>query len=316
MRSAGFARAGERNTVTHAASSSPLVAPPPRQRVYAVLALGVLAVSFSAIFVRWCEAPALAIAFHRLFFASAFLLFSTRGKVWQAWQTLPLTVAALAVLAGLMLAGHFVTWIASLSHTSVASSTALAATLPIFVALGALFVLRERLRPLLACGLVIAMLGVIVIAMSDGQAGKDSLRGDLLALAGALFGSVYFLIGRRLRQVMATSVYVTLCYSTAALVLLLAAVMLGVPLLSYSWQTFGLFLLIALVPQIMGHTSFNWALRYLSAPVVSIALLGEPVGASLLAWLLLGEKVAGWVMLGGLITLAGVTLAIYAEPRA
>jgi len=300
--------------VTHATCSPSLAAALPRQRVYAVLALGVFAVSFSAIFVRWCEAPALAIAFHRLFFASAFLFLSTRGKVWRAWQALPLPAAALAVLSGLMLAGHFVTWIASLSHTSVASSTVLVATLPIFVALGAVLILRERLRPLLACGLVIAMLGVIVIAMRDGQAGKDSLRGDLLALAGALFGSVYFLIGRRLRQVMVTSVYVTLCYSTAALVLFLAAVMLRVPLLSYSWQTFGLFLLIALVPQIMGHTSFNWTLRYLSAPTVAIAMLGEPLGASLLAWLLLGEKISAGVMLGGLITLAGVSLAIVAEP--
>ncbi|MDZ7269124.1 MAG: DMT family transporter [candidate division KSB1 bacterium] len=301
--------------MTQIPGSSPLPAVLPRRRVYAVLALGVLAVSFSAIFVRWCEAPALAIAFYRLFFASAFLILSTRGKAWRARQTLSLPAAAWAVLSGVMLAGHFVTWIASLSHTSVASSTVLVATLPVFVTLGAVFVLRERLRPLLAGGLLLAMIGVLIIALCDGQAGRDSLRGDLLALAGALFGSVYFLIGRRLRQSMPTRVYVTLCYSTAALVVLLAALLLRVPLLSYSWQTFGLFMLIALVPQIMGHTSFNWALRHLSAPTVAVALLGEPVGASLLAWLLLGEKVAGWTMLGGLLTLAGVTLAIYGEPR-
>lgn len=287
----------------------------PRSAVFAVLAAGVLAVSFSAIFVRWCEAPALVIAFYRLFFASLFLILLTGRQTLAEVRSLSRQTIAWSALSGCALACHFATWISSLSYTSVASSTVLVATVPVFVALGSVLILRERVRPLLYWGLLIALAGTIVITRSDTHNGQNSLLGDSLALAGAIFAAGYFLLGRKLRRSMNTATYVTLCYAMAALVLLPGIFLLQQPLFSYSWQTFGLFALIALVPQMIGHTSFNWALQHLSAPTVSIAVLGEPIGASVLAFFLLQEGINSSALAGGVITLFGVALAIYAEPR-
>lgn len=286
-----------------------------RRAVFAVLLVGVAAISFSAIFVRWCEAPALVIAFYRLFLASIFLVLLTGRQTLADIRALPRQTFAWTALSGCALACHFATWISSLTYTSVASSTVLVATVPVFVALGSVLILRERVRPLLYWGLLIALAGTVVITRSDAHSGQNSLLGDGLALAGAVFAGIYFLLGRKLRRTMNTATYVTLCYATAALALLAGIFLLRLPLFSYSWQTFGLFALIALVPQMLGHTSFNWALQYVSAPTVSIAVLGEPIGASMLAFFLFQEGISNGALAGGVITLLGVALAIFAEPR-
>jgi len=253
------------------------------------------------------------IALYRMLFASLFFGIVAARQNWL--QLAPLSGASwgLGMLSGVALAGHFATWITSLSYTSVASSVVLVNTSPIFVAIGSILFLGERPRPVLYLGLVLAIAGTTIITLSDTTAGKDSLLGDMLALAGAVCGSVYLLLGRRLRRTLATGPYVTLSYSTAAVTLWLGAVALGEPLVGYPARTFGLFLLIALVPQVVGHTTFNWALKHVAAPALSVVLLGEPIGASILAFFLLDEKI-GWItMAGGAIVLAGVALAIYSE---
>lgn len=284
-----------------------------KPRTVAALTAGIIAISFAAILIRWCEAPPLVIAFYRLFLAAVFFG-STSSKGSRAVvRALPRHMLRWGGLAGLALALHFATWITSLNHTSVANSVVLVATSPIFVALGARFILGETVRPLLYWGLLLAFIGAMVITMQEEQAGAVSFTGNMLALAGALFGGVYFLIGRKLRRDLDTAPYVMLCYSTAALLLLLAVLTLRLPLLDYSWQTAAMFLLLALIPQVVGHTSFNWALKYFSAPTVSVALLGEPIGASLLALLFFGENFSAVTLLGGAFTLAGVALAIFSE---
>lgn len=255
------------------------------------------------------------IAFYRLFFATFFLVLLAGRQTLAELRGLSSRAFALSAVSGCALACHFATWIASLSYTSVASSTVLVATVPVFVALGSVLFLRERIRPLLYWGLFIALAGTVTITYTDAHAGENPLLGDGLALAGAFFAAIYFLLGRRLRRSMNTATYVTLCYSFAALPLLLGVIVLRLPFFSYSWQTFGLFVLIALIPQMIGHTSFNWALHHLSAPTVSLAMLGEPVGASVLAFFLLQEGISASVLAGGAMTLAGVALAIYAEAR-
>lgn len=289
--------------------------PLPLSRVLTVVTAGIVAVSFAAIFIRWCEAPPLAIAFYRLFFAS--LLFWLMGGVRSAREFGTFSAAdwKWATISGFALALHFATWITSLSFTTVSSSVVLVSTSPVFVALGSILVLRESLRPLQGLGLLVALAGAAIITFDAASSGQNSLWGNALALAGALCGGVYFLIGRMMRKRMATIPYVTLCYSAAAVFLLLIAQLFSAPLRGYSWQTFGLLALLALVPQMIGHTSFNWALKHLSAPAVSVLLLGEPVGASVLAFVFFQEQPSAQTLLGGCCTLAGVALAILSEGK-
>lgn len=284
-------------------------------RLSGVVLLGLVAVSFASILIRWCAAPALTMAFYRLLLASLFLGLFTGRPVWREWRTMPPQTLRLAVISGVALAAHFATWITSLFYTSVASSVVLVSTSPIFVALGARFVLHEPMRPALFAGLAVAILGAAIIACTDAGGGRASLWGDLLALAGAVSVSVYFMCGRILRRQLSTGAYVLMSYSTAALVLFLTALLWQAPLSGFSYKVFGMFVLIALIPQVIGHTSFNWALKHLSAPTVSVLLLGEPIGASLLSYLLLGEGLGGWTIVGGAVTLVGVGIVLLAENR-
>ncbi len=285
-------------------------------RVAMVLAVGVTAVSFAAILIRWCPAPALTIAFYRLLFASLFFGMFAGRQALREWRAMPSRAFSLGVVSGVALAAHFASWITSLFYTSVASSVVLVSTAPIFVALGTRFILREPTRPLLFAGLAIAMTGAAMIAFADTDGGRDSLWGDLLAVVGAVSFSVYFLAGRILRRQLSTGAYVVMSYSVGAITLWLSTFVLQAPLGGFSWQVAGMLALIALVPQVIGHTSFNWALKHLSAPTVSVLMLGEPVGASILAYLLLGEKISGWALAGGVATLLGVGIVLFSEsPR-
>lgn len=287
----------------------------PTTRIAAVVVLGIAAVSFASILIRWCEAPALTIAFYRLLFAALFLGLFTGRQALREWRMMPSRAFGLGVISGIALAAHFATWITSLFYTSVASSVVLVSMSPIFVALGTRFILREPTRPVLFAGLAIAILGAAIIAFADAEGGHDSLWGDWLALMGAVSVSVYFLAGRVLRRQLGTTAYVLMSYGTAALVLFFTALLLHAPLAGFSYQIFGMFLLIALIPQVIGHTSFNWALKHLSAPTVSVLLLGEPIGASILAYWLLDEKISEWTFVGGVTTLLGVGIVLLAESR-
>ncbi|MGH7599785.1 MAG: DMT family transporter [bacterium] len=282
-------------------------------RVAAVLAVGITAVSFASILIRWCPASALTIAFYRLLFASLFFGLFTGRQALREWRAMPPRAFGLGVISGIALAAHFASWITSLFYTSVASSVVLVSTSPIFVALGTRFVLREPTRPALFAGLAVAMIGAAMIAFADTDGGRNSLWGDLLALMGAVSFSVYFLAGRILRRQLSTSAYVVMSYGVGAIILWLGTLVLQAPLSGFSWQVVGMLALIALVPQVIGHTSFNWALKHLSAPTVSVLMLGEPVGASILAYVLLGEKVFGWTLVGGVITLLGVGIVLLSE---
>jgi drug/metabolite transporter (DMT)-like permease len=287
----------------------------PLYRVLLVIAAGIGAVSFAAVFIRWCDAPPLAIACYRLLFASILFWITGGARYWPEFRKFSRADWIWGFISGFALAMHFATWITSLSYTSVASSVVLVAISPIFVALGAVAVLREPVHPLLYGGLLLAVAGATIITFDEAAGGKNSLFGNALAVAGAFFGGIYFLIGRVMRRRMATVPYVTLCYSAAAIFLWLATQIFAVPLHGYSLHTFGLFLLLAVIPQMIGHTSFNWALKYLSAPTVTVTLLGEPVGASILAFLFFNEQPPMRTILGGGVVLAGVAAAIFSEGR-
>ena len=253
---------------------------PPRLAVI----IGVIAVSTASLIIRLSSSPALAIAAYRLVFATmlllpAFALTAARTGLRELVQGQLMT----QVIAGLVLAVHFGTWITSVKLTSVASSVILVNAAPVFVAVLSHFWLREKVSPKGWAGTVIAFAGVIAIAMSDVGTGEENLLGDTLALIGAVALALYLLTGRRLRQRLSLFLYVVPVYAVAALVLILVCVGTGVPLHGYSIHELLLFLLLAVVPMILGHTVYNWALKYVQAPTVSVSLLGEPLGAVLLA---------------------------------
>ena len=278
----------------------------PRAVDFAILALGVAAVSTAAVLIREADAPALVIATYRLGLASLPLLIvsGASGKRLVPGSRHAVT---LTLLSGLFLAFHFAFWIASLQQTSVLTSVVLVTLQPLFVALasGPLLGERPRLGTWLGIGLAVAGGGIMVA--EDIGSGRDTLRGDLFAVVGAVFAAAYILCGRSLRTRGDEWLpYVTRVYSVAAAVLLALVLVSGDPLGGYSLRTYGFFALLALVPQLIGHTAINRSLGYLPAATVAVAILGEPVGASLLAALFLDETPSAAEGAGAFLVLAGV----------
>ena len=277
---------------------------------YLVLSIGILAVSSAAILITFARAegvPAVSIAALRLTFASLALAPFVWPRARGEWAKLTPRDFALALASGVSLALHFAFWISSLDYTSVMSSVVFVSTNPLFVGLASVLLLRESLRRGAIIGIVVAGIGGALIGFSDlGQAGAESLRGDALALAGAVAVSGYLLIGRRLRKQLSLLAYIGLVYTTAAIVLLAMAIAMGANLLGYSLIGYLLIALLAAGPQLIGHTSYNWALKYVSATFVTVTLLAEPIGATLLAIPILAQVPSPIRILGGALILVGI----------
>jgi len=283
----------------------------PRWRLVAVIAAGVVALSFAAVLIRLTEAPSLVIAAGRLTVASVVLAPFFWGRLLRKKR--PGIVShnrdwKLILLAGGLLAAHFGLWIESLNRTSVTSSVVLVAMDPIFVAVLSPLVLHERLpfRGVLAVGL--GVIGAALISLPS-LSGELSWSGNLLALGGAACAGGYLIVGRYVRRQTELLSYVYLIYTVAAFLLIPAVFLSGVRLAAVPATAWLFIVLIGLGPQLLGHTSFNWALRHLTAPMVAMIILFEPVGASLLSWLILGEPPTGFEVAGGAAILAGVYLA-------
>lgn len=278
-----------------------------------ILLLGVFATSFSAILVRFAQAdaPSLVIAAGRLSTASLLLLPLALGRRREELRTLPVSGWRLALFSGFMLGLHFAAYISSLAYTSIAAATVLATSTPIWVALAAPIVLREPLTRPLRLGILLAVPGSLLIGLSNTGAGSQPLFGNALALSSALTGAVYFLIGRHLRPSLSLLAYTTVVYSVAALTLLILALVSGHSLLGYPAHVYLLFLLMALFPQLLGHSSYNYALAFLPAAYVSVAVISEPIGASLLGLLIFGEVPGLATVAGGVLILAGIVIASY-----
>ena len=297
-----------------------------------VLMLGIFAVASASLLIRFAqrEASSMVIAAYRMGLSGLILLPFAIPRHSAELRRLTRKEFWLAATAGLLLALHFATWILSLEYTSVASSVVLVTTNPLWVALLAPIFLKERLTPIIVLGLLVALAGGIIIGMSDScLQGEEGLQcpplsqfvqgeafwGDLLALAGAWTGAGYVLIGRRLRPQLSLTAYIFLVYGFAGLILVTVAALSGQPGFGFSPQTYLYLLLLALVPQLLGHSSFNWALAHLPASYVSIALLGEPVSSTLLAFAILGEVPGGLKIVGGGIILAGILIATLKPAR-
>jgi drug/metabolite transporter (DMT)-like permease len=271
------------------------------------LLVSIVAVSTASILIRMSGAPPLAIATYRLTFATIMLLpfYIRSGGPRRLVASNSRDILTLAAV-GVVLAIHFGSWITSLGLTSVASSVLFVHVDPIFVAVVSHFYLGEKLGRGTLIGIILAFLGAATTAFGDAGIGDASLLGDLLALIGAIMLGLYILAGRKLRQSLDLVSYVTPVYATSAVTLALWSLATGTSLWPYPWSEILLFFAIALIPMIFGHTVYNWTLKWLSAPIVSIILLGEPVGATILAYLLLEEVPSVLTLFGGMLILLGI----------
>jgi drug/metabolite transporter (DMT)-like permease len=270
------------------------------------LIVGVIGVSTGAIFVRFADAPALVTAAWRVGLAVLILFPITWWMAKDELRSLTRRDLLLSTLSGLFLALHFATWIASLDYTPVANSVVLVNTIPIWVGLLSPFITKERVGRGVAIGIVFSVAGAAVIGAGDFGTDKRALFGDGLAVLGAIFASFYILLGRNLRRRLSLLPYVTVCYGAAALILLALVLAFRLPLTGYSTQTLWAFAGLAVVSQCLGHTSYNWALKWFSAGFIAIALLCEPIGSTILAYFILGESLTWLKALGSALILWGI----------
>lgn len=273
------------------------------------LAIAVAAISWAAILIRLAGAPALVVGAYRLGMASALFWAAaalTGARLREGWTGARLGAVGVAAAC---LAAHFGLWIASLGLTSVASSVLLVSTQPIFVALLGRVLLGERVAARAAAGIALALAGTAAITGGNLRSPEGAWRGDLLALGGSVAMAVHYLLVRRLRPHIGLLPLMSIETPLASALLFLGAAVAGQPLMGYAPRTYAVFFLLALVPTAIGHTLLNWALRYMKAYEVNIAVLGEPLGATLLALLLFGERPPLHVLLGGALVLAGILLA-------
>jgi drug/metabolite transporter (DMT)-like permease len=298
--------------------------PTNRNLTYALVLIGgVLLVASASTMIRQAQLlglPSPLIAAGRLGFAALILSPIAFARVRPELRALRRGDVLLGIVSGVCLALHFSAWIRSLEYTSVASSSALVTTNPLWIALASALLFRQRQSALTWLGVLITIGGSVLIAISDsdGASGRNALLGDALALLGALAGSGYFLLGAALQRRLSTLAYIWLVYSSAAMILVCIALAsgalrfdqagLGYPPLGYL-----LLLGLAVGPQLLGHTAFNWSLRHLSATFVAIATLGEPIGGALLALILLGQTFRPIQLVGFVVLLSGIAVAARGE---
>jgi len=287
---------------------------------FIVLAGAVAVVSTASILIRLAQAEgasSLTIAAVRLGLAAAILAPFAWLKAGREILLLGRRELGLCLLSGMFLAMHFWTWISSLEYTSVASSAALVTTNPLWVGLASAVLLRENPAPAALAGIALTVVGSVLIFAADSggseRTATNPLLGNALALAGAIAASGYLLVGRGLRARMSLTAYVWLAYTVAAMLLGVALAASRTSLSALPAPAWGLMLLLAIGPQLFGHTAFNWAVRRLTATFVAIAILGEPVGAALLAWFFFEEGFTALQLAGFVILLAGIFVAARGE---
>jgi len=284
-----------------------------RVNPYLALLSGTLAVSTGAIFARLADAPALVVAAYRVGLATLILLPFAWWRVRGELLRLSPKEVRLASLAGMFLALHFAAWISSLDYTSVANSVVLVNTNPLWVGLLTPLITRERLHRRTVIGILVSVSGGIIIGAGDVAGGGRALLGDGLALAGSICAAVYLLLGRNLRRRLSLLAYVMVCYGSAALVLWAIVLIMGLPVRGFSSGTVTAFWAMALVSQVIGHTSYNWALRWVSPSLVAVSLLGEPIGATILAYVIFGEGLTWAKVIGGVLILSAIYIAACGE---
>jgi len=283
-------------------------------RTITILSIGIISISFAAIFVRFCDdVPAIMIATCRLGVASLVLLaFSgIRGVSLR----IPRKDLFLSIAGGVFLGLHFIFWITSLKYTSVASSVVLVTTNPIFVGIFSYFLLKERQHGEIIAGTILCLIGSVVIAAGDSGIhslillDEKALVGDVLALVGAVMASAYLLTGSKVRERLDILTYITIVYTTGAIFLVGASLLTGTPFTGYRSSSYMYMVLLAVIPQLVGHTAINWALKHLRAGMIAISILGEAIGATILAYLFFTETVSTFQLVGMVLIFTAIIIA-------
>ncbi|HLR81162.1 MAG TPA: EamA family transporter [Bacillota bacterium] len=283
---------------------------------YIAVVIGVISVSTSAVLVKLASGvPASIIANYRLFIAAILMAPIIIMKYRHELRLIQTKDWALSILAGLFLVTHFILWFESLNYTSVASSVVIVALQPIFAFLGTYLFFSERFTPGTFISMMIALIGSIIIGWGDFQLGGMAFFGDILALFGAMAMTGYFLVGQNVRKRLSLMTYTFVVYGIGALILIVYNVILQHPLVGYPLENWWVFLALAVIPTFLGHTLFNWALRWLRTATVSMGVVFEPVGASILAYFILDESITWAQWLGGSIVIIGLFLFIVGTTR-
>jgi drug/metabolite transporter (DMT)-like permease len=288
--------------------------------------IAILAVSTASIFIRFAQrdgVPSLVIAALRLTFATLILAPIALTKHLEELKRFTLNEILLGAFSGIFLALHFATWISSLEYTSVASSVVFVSTGPLWVALLSPMLLKEHLARTAIIGLGLSLVGGTIIGLSDAcvwNAGLScpalqdilhgrAMLGNFLAFAGAWTVTGYLIIGRKLRANISLVPYIFLAYGFAAIVLIVIMLASGNSPFGYAPKTYGWIFLLAVLPQLIGHSTYNWALKYMPAALVAVVTLGEPIGSAILAFFILSETPTLAIMIGGVFILSGIYLA-------
>ena len=282
---------------------------------YAVLAIGVISVSTSAILVKVSSAPSGVIAFYRLFFSVLFMLPVFLIKYVPELRLITRRDWIFSIVAGVFLAFHFILWFESLNYTSVASSTVLVTLQPLFAFLGTYFFFKEKFSWKAILSGLLAVFGSVIISWGDFKISGAALFGDFLALIACALVTAYLMFGQSVRKRLSLVTYTFVVYSISTITLLIYVLIRQEPLVPYATNDWVYFILLAIIPNLLGHTLFNWSLKWLSTSTISMAILFEPVGAAILAYYLLQEAVVWTQALGGAIVIGGVSLFLLDERR-
>ena len=282
----------------------------PKIHPYIPIIIGVISVALSAIFVKLTTADAGVIAFYRMLFTVILMLPLFLLKYRKEVFLLSKKDWIFSTIAGVFLAFHFILWFESLNYTSVASSTVLVTLQPIFAFAGTYFFFKERLSFKTILSAVIAIAGSVIISWSDFQLSGTAFFGDMLALAACALITAYLLFGQEVRKRLSLITYTFLLYSISTVTLFFYVLIKGESFGPYSTSNWIWFFLLALIPNLLGHSLFNWAVKWVSTNVISIAILFEPVGASILAFYILHEKLSAAQITGGIVVIAGILLFV------
>lgn len=283
---------------------------------YVAVVIGVIAVSTSAIFVKLAnDAPVGIIAFYRLFLAVLIMAPIIFMKYKQEIRQIAKRDWVFATLSGMFLALHFILWFESLNYTSVASSVVLITIQPVFAFIGTYFFFGERFSVAAIISVLITLFGSFIIGWGDFQISGLALFGDILALLGAIVITAYFLLGQKLRRGLSLMPYTFIIYGISTVMLLIYNIIVGNNFISYSSTHWGLFLALAIIPTFLGQMLFNWALKWMSTSTISMAIVFEPIVATLFAYLILDEIVTSSQWLGGTIVIFGLFLFIVSTTK-
>ncbi|HEY4549169.1 MAG TPA: DMT family transporter [Bacillus sp. (in: firmicutes)] len=280
----------------------------PKFNPYMILLIAVISLSTSAILVKVSSAPSGVIAFYRLFMTVILMLPIFLYKYVSELRNISKRDWSFSIVAGVFLAFHFILWFESLNYTSVASSTVLVTLQPLFAFIGSYFVFKERFskKAILSC--VLAIAGSTMISWGDFQISGTALYGDLLALIACALITINFMFGQTVRKRLSLVTYTFITYSMSTVVLLTYVLIVGESLFPYPTSDWLYFVLLAIFPTLLGHSLFNWSLKWMNTSTISMAILFEPVGASILAYYFLQENIMWTQILGGFVVIGGIAI--------